>query len=98
MLGTLAPDALDAALAAFAAEHGAAAVPALSALADQDAGRAVRRAARRALYRLEQRGVRLPEPGPSRPVVAGRGRARPVRAWLSGVDGSGSRAVWILFE
>ncbi|MGH7388266.1 MAG: hypothetical protein ACREM3_02250 [Candidatus Rokuibacteriota bacterium] len=97
-LAALDPDALDAALAAFAAEHGAAAVPLLSALADQDAGRGVRRAARRALYRLEQRGIRPPELGPPRPVVAGRHHARAVRAWLSGVDGSGSRAAWILFE
>src|SRR4029077_9460829 len=32
-----------------------------------------------------------------RPVVA-REAEHPVRAWLSGIDGSGSRAGWILFE
>lgn len=96
-LAGLDPDALDAALATFAAEHGAAAIAALSSLADQDTGR-LRRAARRALYRLDQRGVRAAEPGPARPVVAGRRPPRAVRAWLSGIDGSGSRAAWILFE
>src|SRR5262249_59901117 len=33
----------------------------------------------------------------ARPRVA-QGDTRPVRAWLSGIDGTGSRASWILFE
>ncbi len=97
-LAALDADVLEAALVAFAAEQGAAAVPVLSSLADQNTGRSVRRAARRALYRLEQRGLRPAEPAPTRSVVVGRRPARAVRAWLSGVDGSGSRAIWILFE
>src|SRR5262245_17581274 len=97
-LAALDAGALDEALAGFASEHGAAAVAVLSSLADQNRGRSIRRAARRALYRLEQRGLRRLEPSPARSVVAGRRPARPVRAWTSGVDGSGSRAMWILFE
>ncbi len=96
-LADLDPDALDVALASFAAEHGAAAFPVLSSLAERDTSR-VRRAARRTLYRLEQRGVRPADPGPARPVIAGRRAPRAVRAWLSGIDGTGSRAAWILFE
>lgn len=56
----------------------------------------MRRAARRALYRLEQRGIALPA-APAPPIAA-RSAPRPVRAWVSGIDGSGSRAAWIVFE
>jgi len=92
----LAEDALDDTLRSFADAHGAEALPALSLLAS-GAERAVRRAAKRALYRLAQRGV-TPPPGPApRPVVE-RAAERATRAWASGVDGSGSRALWILFE
>ena len=91
--------ALDEALRALARRHGAAALPLLERLAAA-AEREQRRAARRALYRLEQSGVRPARPAaapPARPVVA-REAEHAVRAWLSGVDGSGSRAAWILFE
>jgi len=92
--------ALDEALRALGKRHGAGAVPLLERLADGAPAREQRRAARRALYRLEQSGVRparaVPA-APARPVVA-REAEQPVRAWLSGVDGTGSRAVWILFE
>ncbi|HUF93020.1 MAG TPA: hypothetical protein VMR23_11625 [Candidatus Limnocylindria bacterium] len=88
---------LDAALRAVAAEHGAAALPLLSALASERAGREVRRVARRALYRLAQRGV-TPPASPARGPVVARRQEQASRAWLSGVDGSGSRAVWIVFE
>ena len=87
---------LDDALRSFADAHGAQALPALSVLAG-GSERALRRAAKRALYRLAQRGV-TPPPRPSpRPVVE-RAPERAARAWVSGVDGSGSRALWILFE
>jgi hypothetical protein len=59
--------------------------------------RALRHAARRALYRLAQRGIRPEAPPAPRPVVERRTQ-RAVRAWLSGVDGSGARAAWIVFE
>ena len=91
--------ALDEALRALTRRHGAAALPLLERLAAA-ADREQRRAARRALYRLEQSGVRPARPAAAptvRPVVA-REAEHAVRAWLSGVDGSGSRAVWILFE
>lgn len=93
----LSEDALDQTLRAFANEHGAGALPALSGLANTAADRAVRRAAKRALYRLSQRGV-TPAPVPPAAPVVRRGTPHAVRAWLSGVDGSGSRAAWILFE
>src|SRR5439155_633907 len=43
-------------------------------------------------------GTGTPPPAPApRPVVE-RAAERATRAWASGVDGSGSRALWILFE
>jgi hypothetical protein len=96
LLAGMPDEALDAALRAFAAEHGAAALPVLGALASPAAERALRRTAKRALYRLAQRGVTPPAAG-ARPVVERRAE-HATRAWLSGVDGSGSRAAWIVFE
>jgi hypothetical protein len=93
-LAAIPADALEAALREFAGAHGAAALPVLTALAGDQAPRSLRRAAKRALYRLAQSGV-TPTPA-ARP--APRGAERPMRAWLSGIDGTGSRAVWILFE
>jgi hypothetical protein len=89
--------ALDAALREFAAAHGAAALPVLTALADEAAARDLRRGARRALYRLSQQGVVAPAKPAPRPVVERRPE-RAVRGWFSGIDGTGSRAVWVLFE
>jgi hypothetical protein len=96
-LAAAAPGAVDDALHAFADAHGAAALPVLEALAAGRLDRAVRRAARLAIYRLAQRGVAAPARPAPKPVVERRPE-RAVRAWLSGVDGSGSRAVWLLFE
>lgn len=99
-LDPVSPAALDEALRALSRQHGAASLPLLERLADGAADKAQRRAARRALYRLAQSGVRparATTPTPRRPVVT-READHPVRAWLSGIDGSGSRAVWILFE
>ncbi len=99
-LGALtgAPEAVaDAALRDFAQAHGAAALPVITALAEDPAARGVRRAARRTLYRLSQKGVAAPPRAAARPVI-GRRAERPARAWLSGIDGTGSRAVWILFD
>jgi hypothetical protein len=88
--------ALDATLRDFANVHGSEALPALAALAAGDE-RGLRRAAKRALYRLSQRGVSAP-PRPGRGPVVESGPERATRAWLSGIDGSGSRAAWVLFE
>jgi hypothetical protein len=96
-LAANAPAALDATLRTFADAHGAAALPVLTALTSERTERPVRRAARVALYRLAQRGVQAPPRAPAKPIVERRPE-RAVRAWLSGVDGSGSRAVWVLFE
>ena len=92
--------ALDLALRALAKQHGAASVPLLERLADAAPDKQHRRAARRALYRLDQSGLRPARPATPpavRPVVT-RAAEQAVRAWLSGIDGSGSRAAWILFE
>jgi len=93
----LADDILDRVVAAFADEHGGDALPLLTRLASAGADRGVRRAARRALYRLAQRGVAPEPPAAPRPIVPRR-TERAIHAWLSGVDGSGSRATWIVFE
>jgi hypothetical protein len=95
-LAAVPPGALDEGLRAFAAEHGAVALPVLTALAEATE-RNVRRSAKRALYRLAQRGVTPPPRPAPRPVVS-RQAERITRAWLSGVDGTGSRAAWIVFE
>lgn len=95
---TAAPEAaVDGALRDFAQAHGAAALAVLTTLAEDPAARAVRRPARRALYRLSQKGVAAAPRAAARPVVPRRAE-RAARAWLSGIDGTGSRAAWILFE
>jgi len=89
-------EALDAALRGFADAGGEAALPVLVGLSDTAPG-GVRRGAKRALYRLSQRGIAPPRKAGPRPVVERR-EERPMRAWLSAIDGSGSRATWIVFE
>ena len=99
-LARVSPAALDDALRALAKRHGAASLPLLERLAGTAPDKTHRRAVRRALYRLEQSGLRPSRAAavaPARPVVT-RAAEHPVRAWLSGIDGSGSRAAWILFE
>jgi hypothetical protein len=105
MAGGAAPDltgcgsrALDAALRELVKRHGADAVPLVRQLADAAPSKDLRKVAKLAVYRLGQAGIAVPPASAAaRPVVA-RSVERPVRAWLSGIDGSGSRAVWILFE
>jgi hypothetical protein len=88
----------DRALRELVRRHGAAAAALIRAIADGAGAKEIKKAARRAIYRLEQSGVPVrPSPSPAAPVVK-ISAERPVRAWLSGIDGSGSRAVWILFE
>ncbi|MCI0547681.1 MAG: hypothetical protein L0027_10400 [Candidatus Rokubacteria bacterium] len=98
-LGGAAAGDIEEALRALGRKHGADAVHLLGRLAEGAADKGVRKSARRELYRLEQAGIRPPAnpAAGARPVLA-RERERAVRAWLSGIDGSGSRAVWIVFE
>ena len=90
--------ALDGALRALVKRRGDDAVPLLRDLAGGAPSKDLRKMAKRAIYRLEQAGVEVPPAAPTRRPVVARSVERPVRAWLSGIDGSGSRAVWILFE
>jgi hypothetical protein len=97
-LDRVAPDDLDDALRALATAEGGRAAPLLATLAAGPAAKHVRRAARRALYRLAQRGaIPAPSSAPARPVVA-REAERVARAWVSGIDGTGARAVWLLVQ
>ncbi|MBI3028536.1 MAG: hypothetical protein HYY64_03390 [Candidatus Rokubacteria bacterium] len=95
-LGDVPPRTLEAALDALAKQRGAAALPLVSAVAEGARTKGARKAARRVLYRLEQAGVTLPRAAP-KPLVERRPE-QALRAWVSAVDGSGSRAIWILFE
>jgi hypothetical protein len=90
--------ALDGALRDFADTRGAGALQTLQTLAAIPMDRRLRRTAKRALYRLAQRGI-APEPATAspRPVVM-RERERATRAWVSAIDGTGARALWIVFE
>jgi len=98
-LADLPASVLDEALRQLSGARGASALPLLTALATETAPRPVRRAAKRALYRLAQGGVTPPAPASvSAPAAGSQAALRPLRAWVSGIDGSGSRAVWILFE
>src|SRR5262245_9577753 len=96
-LTALEPDALDDTLRAFADAHGVAALPVLESLTAPRLDRGLRRAARLAVYRLAQRGVTAPAKPAPRPVVERRVESA-ARAWISGIDGSGSRAVWMVFD
>jgi hypothetical protein len=86
----------DEALRALTRIHGPVAAPLLRALAGDARARDLRRPIRRALYRLGDRSE-ASAPEAARPVVT-RDPVRAVRAWVSGIDGAGSRAVWIVFE
>lgn len=99
-LAGVTPKILDGALQALVRRRGAAAASLLRALADRGPTKEIRKTARLAIYRMGQAGIAVPPAtAPPRigPVVR-RQAEQPVRAWLSGIDGSGSRATWILFE
>ena len=91
------PDILDAALRRLIQARGADSLPLLTALAERATGKHSRKAAKRALYRLAQHGIVPPAARP-RHMVERRPERGAVRAWTSGIDGSGSRALWVLFE
>jgi hypothetical protein len=91
--------ALDDALKRLAQRRRAEIAPLCQRLAREAPTKELRKAARRALYRLALTGVEMAPAAPAaaRPVVE-RHAEQPVRAWLSGIDGSGSRVTWILFS
>jgi hypothetical protein len=63
-------------------------------LEQESTDKRVRKEAKRALYRLAQRGVRLPEPvasAPPSPAVAAS-----LEGYMSAVDGRGDQLVWLL--
>lgn len=92
-------DALDRAivarLAAVADVAHATALRDLAHAAEARGAKAVGKDARRALYRLSQRGV-VPEPLPAAAPTRSRVLASPLEGWLSGIDGRGDRLVWIV--
>ena len=94
-LAGVSADELDTALREFVRTRREAALPVVTALASGGSS-PTRRVAKKALYRLAQSGITPPAPE-QRPMVELRAE-RPVRGWLSGVDGTGTRAAWILFE
>ncbi len=69
-----------------------AAAEALETVETGTAPKAVRTAARRALYRLRQAGVTRPDP-PARPAASP--RVTPDEAWMSAIDGTGGRGLWL---
>jgi hypothetical protein len=77
---------------------GTLAVPeAVDALEHAGAGaapKAIRTATRRALYRLRQVGVERRAPAPPPTPAPG---VTPAEAWVSAVDGTGSRGLWLTF-
>ena len=96
-LTAVSTEVLEAELRELARQHGAAAAPLLQRLADGAAVKSVRKSARRALYRLQQAGVAAEPRTRTGPLIR-REPERATAAWLSGIDGSGSRAGWIVFE
>jgi hypothetical protein len=64
--------------------------------------RSLRKSARRELHRLRSVGVRAQEPQPSRTNTERQPRVEPTlpvaQAWVTDIDPSGSRAVWLLGE
>src|SRR4030095_10917701 len=93
-------DVLEAELRELGRQHGAGAAPLLQRLADGAPGEGVRESARRALYRRPQAGVASAATGPRPPTgpLIRRQPERATAAWLSGIDGSGSRAAWVVFQ
>jgi hypothetical protein len=66
----------------------------LQRLERETADKHVRKAAKRALYRLEQRGVRPPEPPASPPPAAL--TTAPIEGYISPIDGRGDQLVWLV--
>ena len=89
------PDQAAAAAAALGTLAVPAAVDALLAAEATAPPKAVKTAVRRALYRLRQAGL---TPVAKDPVHAPPSRHRLAEGWMSAVDGTGSRGVWLAIE
>src|SRR4030095_11986795 len=92
-------DVLEAELRELGRQHGAGAAPLLQRRALGTPAKGVRHADRRARYRLPAPGASAAAAGrrpPTGPLIR-RQPERATAAWLSGIDGSGSRAAWIVF-
>jgi len=60
---------------------------------DRSGDKIVRKEAKRALYRLQQRGLDIPEtPAPTRPPIA----QPALEGYLSAIDGNGDQLVWLV--
>ena len=93
------PEWVEAAAGALGGLAIPAAAVALQAAESRAPTRAARAAVRRGLYRLRQAGVPSAAPSPSAGgLPPSRFPARPVEAWMSPIDGTGSRGVWLLIE
>lgn len=68
-------------------------VAALQRLEHESSDKDVRKAVKRALYRLQQRGVAIPATpaAPAAPVLA-----TPIEGWMSPLDGRGDQLVWLV--
>jgi len=94
-------EAARALLARLGADVPASAAPpdvaaALAAEDERSHDRATRKEIRRALYRLRERGVPVPERAAEAPARAVLGPS--IEAWVSAVDGRGDRLVWLARE
>jgi hypothetical protein len=86
--------AADLAIAARLGAHpDPAAVEALTALEAASSDKLVRKEIKRSRYRLERRGVAVPQTAPAKPALI----VPPPRleGWLSAVDGNGDQLVWL---
>lgn len=82
---------------AIAARLGAivetASVEALRDIEQRSTDKAVHKEVRRALYRLEQKGMAVPADAPSAPITPA---VQPIEGYLSAIDGNGDQLVWLV--
>ena len=90
------PEWAAAAADALAGIPSQAAADALAALERRSPPKALRTALRRALYRLRQAGI-APAPPPA-PAPVPLARPTPRQAWVSAIDGTGTRGCWLVLE
>ncbi len=69
-------------------------VDALLALESSSTDKLVRKEVRRSLYRLEQRGLSIPQPAPAEPPRVA--PAPVLEGYVSAVDGNGDQIVWLV--